>query len=52
MTAAGSDNNNSMKWTTQMKSFCVEKYFEVKSYRAISEDFMTDFPNHKPPINR
>ena len=33
-----------------MKKFCVQKYFEVKSYNeAIREDFMTHFPNHKPP---
>ena len=47
--AASSDNNNSIEWTTQMKKFCAEKYFEVKSYKAIREDFMTHFPNHKPP---
>ena len=32
-----------------MKKFCSEKYFEVKSCKAIREDFMTHFPNHKPP---
>ena len=32
-----------------MKKFSAEKYFEVKSYKAIREDFMTHFPNHKPP---
>ena len=46
--AAGSDDNNNIKWTTQMQKFCFEKYFEVKSYKAISEDFMTHLPNHKP----
>ena len=49
MAAAGSDDNNNIKWTTQMKKFCFEKYFEVKSYKAISEDFMTHLSNHKPP---
>ena len=48
MAAAGSDDNNNIKWTIQMKKFCFEKYFEVKSYKATSEDFMTHFPNHKP----
>ena len=33
-----------------MKKFCFEKYFEVKSYKAISEDFMIHFPNHKSLI--
>ena len=46
--AADSDDNNNIKWTTQMKKFCYEKYFEVKSYKAISEDFMTHLFNHKP----
>ena len=49
MTAAGSDYNNSIKWTTQMRKFCVEKYFEFKSYKAIRDNFMTHFSNHKPP---
>ena len=51
MTATGSGDNDSIKWTTQIKTFCVEKYFEVnfKSYKAIRENFMTRFPNHKPP---
>ena len=49
MAAAGFVDNNNIKWTTQMKKFYFEKYFEVKSYKAISEDFMTHFPNHKSP---
>ena len=48
MAAAGSDDNNNIRWTTQMKKFCFEKYFEVKSYKAISENF-THLSNHKPP---
>ena len=49
MVAAGFDDNNNIKWTTQVKKVCFEKYFEVMSYKAISEDFITHFPNHKPP---
>ena len=49
MAAASSDDNNSIKCTAQMKKFCAKKYFEVKSYKAIREDFMTHFPNHKTP---
>ena len=49
MAAAGSDDNNNIKWITQMKKFSFEKCFEVKSFKGISEDFMTHFPNHKPP---
>ena len=49
MVAAGFDDNNNIKWTTQVKKVCFEKYFEVKSYKAISENFITHFPNHKPP---
>ena len=49
MAAASSDDTNYVKWTTQMKKFCAKKYFEVKSYKAIRVDFMTHFPNHKPP---
>ena len=49
MVAAGFDDNNNIKWTTQVKKVCFENYLEVKSYKAISEDFMTHFLNHKPP---
>ena len=49
MAAAGSDDNNNIKWTIQMKKFCFEKHFEVKSYKAISEDFMKHISNNKPP---
>ena len=35
MAAASSDDTNYVKWTTQMKKFCVKKYFEIKSYKAI-----------------
>ena len=31
MVAAGFDDNNNIKWTTQVKKVCFEKYFEVKS---------------------
>ena len=50
MVAAGFDDNNNIKWTTQVKKVCFKKYFEVKSYKVISEDFMPHFPNHKPLI--
>ena len=49
MTGAGSDDINSIKWTTQMIKLCVEKYFEVKRYKAVREDFMTYFSNHEQP---
>lgn len=43
------DEPASTKWTTELKVYCVKRYIETKSYKAVIADFVTRFPNHKSP---
>lgn len=49
MATADDTDEQSTKWTTEMKIYCVERYMEGKSYKSAIEDFRTFFPNHKTP---
>ena len=49
MAAAGPGDQRNSRWSTEMKIYCVKKYFEVASYKIVIDDFGTCFPNHTAP---